>query len=105
MTSYRALTDSDFTRNLFAMQDDLIEVKKKFGARVRRLRQERGWSQERLALESGIGRGFAGAIERGEKAAGMPTLLKLAQVFEITLAKLLTGIEDAADCGQGDEQK
>ena len=75
------------------MQDP-VRVQRKFGARVRSLRAERGWSQERLALESGLGRGFMGSIERGEKAPGMPTLCKLAHVFEMSLSRLLEGIDE-----------
>lgn len=75
------------------MQDP-IRIRKKFGQRVRLLRRERGWSQERLALESGLGRAFTGAVERGEKAPGMQTLCKLARVFEITLSGLMEGIDE-----------
>lgn len=75
------------------MQDPII-VRKKLGERVRRLREKRGWSQERLAYESGLARSFAGAIERGEKDIRMKTLCKLARVFEIRLSALFSGTDD-----------
>lgn len=71
-----------------------VRVQKKFGERVRSLRSKKGWSQERLALESGLGRGFMGSIERGEKAPGMLTLCKLARVFEMSLSRLVEGIDE-----------
>lgn len=67
---------------------DLMNVRKDLGARVRRLREKRKWSQEDLAHESGLARSFAGAIERGEKDLRLTTLVKLANTFEITIAQL-----------------
>ncbi len=56
------------------MQDKRRAAKKaesqaqlQLGERVRQLREARGWSQEGFAHEGGLGRSFAGAIERGEK--------------------------------------
>ena len=67
---------------------DLMNVRKDLGARVRRLREKRKWSQEDLAHESCLARSFAGAIERGEKDLRLTTLVKLANTFEITIAQL-----------------
>jgi transcriptional regulator with XRE-family HTH domain len=82
------------------MQDPL-QVRKNLARRIRDLRRRRGWSQERLALESGLGRGFTGAIERAEKVPGMATLLKLAGVFGITLSALMKGIDGPQRRSQG----
>jgi len=49
----------------------------KLGNKVRLLRKERGWSQERLAHEANIERSYMGAIERGERN---PTLKKIYQI-------------------------
>ena len=57
-------------------------------------RKDLGWSQERLAHESGLGRSFTGAIERGEKDIRMRTLCKLSSIFEITLSTLLKDTDD-----------
>lgn len=75
------------------MQDPVI-VRKKLGDRVRFLRLKKGWSQERLAQESGLGRSFTGSIERGEKDLRIRTMCKLATVFKITFAELVEGIDD-----------
>jgi len=65
------------------------EVKRQVGIKVRRLRKQRGWNQEELAHEAGIGRSFVGAIETGAKDLRISTLVKLANVFGITVAGLL----------------
>ena len=81
------------------MQDPVI-VRKKLGERIRLLRRNRGWSQERLAYESGLGRSFTGAIERGEKDIRLRTQCKLALAFNFTFAELMEGIDDLNRPGQ-----
>src|SRR5215472_17871459 len=81
------------------MQDPLI-VRRNLGERIRLLRRKKGWSQERLAWESGLGRSFTGAIERGEKDIRMRTLCKLSGIFEITLSTLPKGTDDLSPPGR-----
>jgi transcriptional regulator with XRE-family HTH domain len=69
------------------MQDP-VEVRKQLGERVRELRSRKGWSQEKFAHESGLGRSFAGSIERGEKDIRISTLCKLADIFGIDISRL-----------------
>lgn len=69
------------------------EAQVQLGDRVRRLREERGWSQEGFAHEGCLGRSFAGAIERGEKDVRLSTLIKLARALGVTLSQLLKGID------------
>ncbi|MGC2743885.1 MAG: helix-turn-helix transcriptional regulator [Candidatus Angelobacter sp.] len=69
------------------------EAQVQLGERVRRLREARGWSQEGFAHEGGLGRSFAGAIERGEKDVRLSTLAKLARALGVSLSQLLKGID------------
>lgn len=69
------------------------EAQLQLGERIRRLREERGWSQESFAHEGGLGRSFAGAIERGEKDIRLSTLMKLARALGVSLSQLLKGID------------
>jgi XRE family transcriptional regulator, regulator of sulfur utilization len=69
------------------------EAQLQLGERVRRLREARGWSQEGFAHEGGLGRSFAGAIERGEKDVRLSTLLKVARTLGVSLSQLLKGID------------
>jgi XRE family transcriptional regulator, regulator of sulfur utilization len=59
------------------------------GARVKKLRESRSWSQEEFAAKADVARSFAGAIERGEKDIRMSTLLKLAAALDVSPANLL----------------
>jgi transcriptional regulator with XRE-family HTH domain len=59
------------------------------GTNVRRLRKERGLSQEELAGEAGIAMRHLGRIERGEGNPTVEVLGKLASVLEVHPSELL----------------
>ncbi|HEY6251062.1 MAG TPA: helix-turn-helix transcriptional regulator [Candidatus Angelobacter sp.] len=69
-----------------------VQVRKDLGQRIRLLRGKKGWSQEDFAHRAGLGRSFAGAIERGEKDIRIRTLCKIADVLHIDLSYLFKGI-------------
>lgn len=52
-----------------------------FGKRLAELRKERGWSQEKLALESGIARSYLGGVERGHRNIAVLNILRLARTL------------------------
>lgn len=56
---------------------------------LKRLRQERGLSQEELADLAGLNRNYIGMIERQENAATVDTLEVLAKALQIDAVKLL----------------
>ena len=56
---------------------------------LKRLRQERGLSQEELADLAGLNRNYIGMIERQENAATVDTLEVLAKALQIDAFKLL----------------
>lgn len=58
---------------------------------VRKLRIQRGWSQEQLAQFSGLSVRTIQRIERG-KTAGLESLKSLAAVFEINIQDLQQGM-------------
>lgn len=59
------------------------------GAAIRRVREARGLSQERLALEAEIDRSYVGYIENGKNNPATLTLVKLASALGLTAAELL----------------
>lgn len=61
-----------------------------FGAAIRRLRLEKGISQERLALLAEVDRSYVGRVERGDNNAALLTLIRLARALELSLAELAT---------------
>ncbi|NCG10633.1 MAG: helix-turn-helix domain-containing protein [Alphaproteobacteria bacterium] len=63
-------------------------IKKIFGARVRALRTEKGWSQEDFAFECGLHRTYIGAVECGERNVSLENIKKIADTFKIDIAEL-----------------
>ncbi|MDR2880952.1 MAG: helix-turn-helix transcriptional regulator [Azoarcus sp.] len=49
-----------------------------FGLRLSEIRKSRGWSQERLASESGLARSYVGGVERGQRNIALRNICKLA---------------------------
>jgi len=65
---------------------DLREV---FAANLRRLRHEKGISQEDLAYSAEINRTYISKLEKGVSYVGLEIIGKLAEVLEIEPATLL----------------
>jgi len=55
-----------------------------------RIRQEKGYTQERLTYESGMSKGHLSEIESGEKSPTIRTLEKIADTLEVQLSKLVS---------------
>jgi transcriptional regulator with XRE-family HTH domain len=62
----------------------------KTGARIRKLRKNKGWSQEKLALEANLHRAYIGQIERGEKNIGLRNLEKIAKTLGLKLKDMIS---------------
>lgn len=60
-----------------------------FGLRLAELRRARGFSQERLALESGIARSYMGGVERGKRNIALLNIHRLAEALGVLPASLL----------------
>ena len=63
-----------------------------FAANLRRLRQERGLSQEGLAHDAGLNTTHVAKIERTEREPGVRTVAKLAKALGVPAAELFEGI-------------
>ena len=63
-----------------------------FGARVRRLREDRGWSQERLGEKASLHRNYVGCVERGECNPALINVHKLARALGTSVWELFEGI-------------
>lgn len=72
-----------------------------FGRRVAEVRRLKGWSQEKLALESGMARSYVGGVERGQRNIALINICKLAETLGISPGELMrcAGVE-RADAGQ-----
>ena len=60
-----------------------------FGETVRRLRLERGLSQETLALYAEIDRSYMGGIERGESNVTLMVVARIAAALKVRASELL----------------
>jgi transcriptional regulator with XRE-family HTH domain len=65
------------------------DVKRLIGERIRKLRKERGLSQEELGWKSDLHYTHIGSIERGEKNWSIDTLVKVAGGLNVTVNDLL----------------
>jgi transcriptional regulator with XRE-family HTH domain len=63
------------------------------GEAIRDLRDERGVSQERLGLESGVHRNYIGGIERAERRPTLATVASLAVTLGVRPSELIARAE------------
>lgn len=71
---------------------DVIKMKdlaRLFGMKMRTIRQNRGISQDKLALLADIDRSYVGRIERGEVNITLEKAYQLAEVLECDVRDLL----------------
>ena len=59
-----------------------------FGRRLAQVRKRQGWSQEKLALESGIARSYLGGVERGQRNIALINICKLAETLRVSVGEL-----------------
>jgi len=63
-------------------------VKRRFGRRIRELREAKGWSQEAFAEQCGLHRTYIGGIERGERNVGLVNIERIAVALRVSIANL-----------------
>ncbi len=61
------------------------------GRRVRKQRQQMGWTQEGLAERVNVSTSFIGHVERGTRKASLETLVSIANVLSVSIDYLLSG--------------
>jgi len=66
-----------------------MELRTIFATNVKRLRKERGMSQEDLAFESGLHRTYISGIERGIRNVSLDNFAVLAKALGVTPDTLL----------------
>ncbi len=64
-------------------QPSVNPVLKQFAARLIELRKQQGISQERLAMEAGIGRSYLSGVERALRNISLINITKLAAALGI----------------------
>jgi len=71
------------------MRKELIVL----GNRIKELRKQRGFSQEKLAEISGLHRTYISDIERGQRNVSFLNLVKISDALNISVYELFKGIE------------
>jgi len=77
--------------------DPAPEVLVALGRAIRALRLERGFSQERLAEESGLHPRYVSDVERGRRNIGMVNVDRLARALSVDLPTLMRKVDAARD--------
>jgi transcriptional regulator with XRE-family HTH domain len=60
------------------------------GRNVRRLRLQRGMTQENLAFEAEIDLTYVGGIERGKRNPSLLVMARIAEALSVSLTKLIS---------------
>jgi transcriptional regulator with XRE-family HTH domain len=63
-------------------------ILKRFGGNVKKLRKQRGWSQEDLSNKSNLHRTYIGSIEKGGRNVSLINIEKLARALKVKLSEL-----------------
>lgn len=66
-----------------------MDVRQRLAANMKRLRKERGWSQEALADEAGLDRTYISGIERKVKNPTITVADRVARALNCSLGELL----------------
>jgi transcriptional regulator with XRE-family HTH domain len=67
----------------------MADLKDTLALNVRRFRQARGWSQEELAGRVGLSARYIGSVERGQAAASVTVLGRIADALNICPCELI----------------
>ena len=64
-------------------------ILKKFSKKVKSLRLEKGWSQEKLARRADLHRTYIGSIERCERNVSLLNVERIAKALKVNVKDLL----------------
>lgn len=77
------------------------ELASRYGELVRRLRRERGYSQEEFSFRVGLHQTYVSSIERGERNVTIQTAHRIARSLGTTLAVMFGELERNAEDTDG----
>lgn len=69
-----------------------MDIRKRFGKRVKALRGARGWSQEELADRAGMHRTYISAVERAVRNPTLTVMDRIAKALGLSLSELFDEI-------------
>ena len=71
------------------MIPQILRARQIFALNLKKLRLEKGLSQEKLASLAGLHRTYIGSVERGERNISIDNIEKLAKALESNISELL----------------
>lgn len=71
-----------------------MDIVKVFGTNVRKYRNEKGFSQEKLAELSGLHRTYISDVERFQRSIALENIQRIADALEVETYKLFLERED-----------
>ncbi|MBS1903352.1 MAG: helix-turn-helix transcriptional regulator [Bacteroidetes bacterium] len=74
-------------------------MRKTIGENIRRIRNRKGWTQERLATRSGLSLNFIGNLERGNANVSADSLERIAKCLGVPAPQLVTDMVSPGDEG------
>lgn len=70
------------------------------GDRIRERREDRGWTQEKLAQTAGISKGFLSDLENNKRNVSAEYVLRIANALGVSLDYLMRGEENQRDAAR-----
>lgn len=67
------------------------------GERIRKRRNELGWTQDALAQKAGVSKSFLSDLENGKRNVGADTLYDIARALSLSLDYLMSGKEGESE--------
>jgi transcriptional regulator with XRE-family HTH domain len=66
-----------------------MDIRRRVGLNLKRLREDKGLSQEALAFECGLHRTYVSGVERGVRNPTVLVLARLAMALDVPASRLL----------------
>ena len=82
-----------------------VDMQKKFGIALKKLREETGLSQEKFALSIGMDRTYYASVEAGKRNISLKNIYKIANGFNLSISELFSVMEDYSEQRNGDENE
>jgi len=92
IVTHRLSPSGPFVLNIGIVIDEAL-LKQQFGRRVKELRAEKGWSQERLAEEADLHRTYVAQVEVGLRNLSLISIVRLAWALGVPTGVLLAQID------------
>ena len=72
---------------------DMDHTLSRFGRNVAKAREEKGFSQDKLAEKADLDRTYVSGIERGVRNPGIKTVISIAGALGVSVGDLCKGVE------------